>query len=407
MENKKILHIITRLDKGGSAENTLLTALELNKDEYDVVLVKGLSLESEMSSMENESLDKGLRQAEYANVKLITIPSLIRRISPLVDLKALFKLYRVIRKEKPLIVHTHTSKAGILGRLASLFARVPIVVHTPHGHIFYGYYGKIKTKLFVFLEKIMASITDKMITLTEGEKQEHIQFNVAKPHKFVVIPSGVRIENLIKNNYMADELKTKMGIPSTDSIVGTIGRLVEVKGHRYFIDAARLVLDKIPKVTFMLVGDGHLMEGLTHQSSSIGIKEKVIFTGWRSDIPHLINLFDIFVLPSLNEGMGRVLVEAMAMRKPIVASSVGGILDLVKDGSNGILFPQGDTDAMAEAIIKLLMDKELAKKMGEEGKKRVYPAYELSIMIKSIEQLYKQLLKRKSKAMIKTQRRYV
>jgi glycosyltransferase involved in cell wall biosynthesis len=389
------------LDKGGSAENTLLTTLGLDKNKYDVVLVKGLSIESEMSSEEKESVDKGLRQAELANVKLITISSLIRRISPFIDLKALFKLYKIIRQEKPDIVHTHTSKAGILGRLASFFARVPVVVHTPHGHIFYAYYGKVKTKFFVLLEKLMASITDRIITLTEKEKLEHIQFNVAKQHKFVVIPSGVRLENLSKDRGIDDELKRNLGIPLTDSIVGTVGRLVEIKGHRYLIDAARLVLDKIPEVTFLLVGDGHLMEGLINQASTMGIKEKVIFAGWRSDIPSLINIFDIFALPSLNEGMGRVLVEAMAMGKPIVASNVGGILDLVKDGVNGILFPQGDAYAMAEAIIKLLMDKEPARKMGEEGKRRVYPAYDLSTMIKNIEQLYNKLLRENRKDILK------
>ena len=407
MEKIKTLHIITRLDKGGSAENTLLTTLGLDRNRFDVVLVKGLSIESEMSSEEKESVDKGLRQAEFVNVKLITIHSLIRRISPFIDLKALFKLYKIIRQEKPDIVHTHTSKAGILGRLASFFARVPVVVHTPHGHIFYGYYGKVKTKFFVLLEKLMASITDRIITLTEKEKLEHIQFNVAKQHKFVVIPSGVRLENLSKDRDIDDELKRNLGIPLTDSIVGTVGRLVEIKGHRYLIDAARLVLDNIPEVTFLLVGDGHLMEGLINQASTAGIKEKVIFTGWRSDIPSLINIFDIFALPSLNEGMGRVLVEAMAMGKPIVASNVGGILDLVKDGVNGILFPQGDAYAMAEAIIKLLMDREPARKMGEEGKRRVYPAYDLGTMIKNIEQLYKQLLEGESKGIIKKQRRYL
>ena len=407
MEKIKTLHIITRLDKGGSAENTLLTTLGLDRNKFDVVLVKGLSIESEMSSEEKESVDKGLRQAELANIKLITISSLIRRISPFIDLKALFKLYKIIRQEKPDIVHTHTSKAGILGRLASFFARVPVVVHTPHGHIFYGYYGKVKTNFFVLLEKLMASITDRIITLTKKEKLEHIQFNVAKPHKFVVIPSGVRLESLSKDRDIDDELKRNLRIPLTDSIVGTVGRLVEIKGHRYLIDAARLVLDKIPEVTFLLVGDGHLMEGLINQASTMGIKKKIIFTGWRSDIPSLINIFDIFALPSLNEGMGRVLVEAMAMGKPIVASNVGGILDLVKDGVNGILFSQGDADAMAEAIIKLLMDREPARKMGEEGKRRVYPAYDLSTMIKNIEQLYKHLLEGESKGIIKKQRWYL
>jgi len=156
-----------------------------------------------------------------------------------------------------------------------------------------------------------------------------------------------------------------------------------------------LVLNKIANVTFLLIGDGHLMTELISYASALGIKNKVIFAGWKSDIPQLINTFDIFALPSLNEGMGRVLVEAMAMGKPIVASDIGGIPDLVKDGANGILFTPRDVDAMAEAIIKLLLDRELRRKMGNEGKKLAYPAYDASVMVRKIEGLYKDLLKEK------------
>ncbi|MBI4619597.1 MAG: glycosyltransferase family 4 protein [Desulfobacterales bacterium] len=395
MEKVKVLHVITRLDKGGSAENTLLTTLGLNNNKYDVVLIKGLSIESDMSVEERTYVDEGLKQAELKGVKLITVPSLIRRMNPILDIQALFRLYRLFLQEKPAIIHTHTSKAGILGRWASFFARVAIVVHTPHGHIFYGYYGKIKTKLFILLEKLTASLTDKIITLTRKEREEHIQFNISKPHKFVVIHSGVPLENFSKNLDNADELKKSLGIPITDLIVGTVGRLVEIKGHRYLLDAARLVLNKVPNVTFLLIGDGHLMTELISHASALGIKNKVIFAGWRGDVPQLIDMFDIFVLPSLNEGMGRVLVEAMAMGKPIVASDIGGIPDIVKDRSNGILFPPRDVDAMAEAIIKLLLDRELARKMGKEGKKLAYPAYDASVMLRKIEGLYEELLQKK------------
>ncbi|MFA4909847.1 MAG: glycosyltransferase, partial [Desulfobacteria bacterium] len=154
MEKVKVLHVITRFDKGGAAENTLLTTLGLDKNKYEVVLIKGLSLESEMSAEERTSLDEGLKQAELIGIGVITVPSLVRRINPVIDLQALFRLYRLFLQEKPAIVHTHTSKAGILGRWASFFARVPIVVHTPHGHIFYGYHGKVKTKVFILIEKV-------------------------------------------------------------------------------------------------------------------------------------------------------------------------------------------------------------------------------------------------------------
>ncbi|KAF0123297.1 MAG: glycosyltransferase [bacterium] len=393
MEKVKVVHIITRLDKGGSAENTLLTTIGLDKNKYDVVLIKGLSLESDMSAEEKTSLDGGLKQAELKGVKLITVPSLIRRINPILDLRTLFRLYRIFLQGKPAIVHTHTSKAGILGRWASFFARIPIIVHTPHGHIFYGYHGKIKTKLFILIEKLTAMITDRIIALTKREKEDHIQFNISKPYKFTVIHSGVNLEDFSKSFDNNKELKKELGIPITDSIVATVGRLVEIKGHRYLLDAARLVLNKIANVTFLFVGDGHLMTELISHASALGIKNKAIFTGWRSDVAQLINTFDIFALPSLNEGMGRVLVEAMAMGKPIVASNIGGIPDLVKDGSNGILFPPRDVDAMAEAIIKLLLDRELAMKMGKEGE-RISLNYDTGVMVKKIEGLYKDLLRK-------------
>ncbi len=397
MEKVKVIHIITRLDKGGSAENTLLTTMGLDKNKYEVVLIKGLSLESEMSAEERTSLDEGLKQAELKGVKLITVPSLIRRINPMLDLQALFRLYRIFLQKKPAIIHTHTSKAGILGRWASFFARVPIVVHTPHGHIFYGYHGKIKTKLFILIEKLTAMITDMIITLTKREKDDHIQFDISKSHKFAVIHSGVNLEDFSKNFVNSDELKRDLGIPITDSIVGTVGRLVEIKGHRYLLDAARLVLNKLPNVTFLLIGDGHLMTELINHASALGIKNKVIFGGWRGDVAQLINAFDIFVLPSLNEGMGRVLVEAMAMGKPIVASDIGGIPDLVKDGTNGILFPPRDVHAMAEAIMKLLLDRELARKMGKEGE-RTSLNYDTGVMVKNIERLYEDVLRGKGQA---------
>ncbi len=397
MEKVKVIHIITRLDKGGSAENTLLTTMGLDKNKYEVVLIKGLSLESEMSAEERTSLDEGLKQAELKGVKLITVPSLIRRINPMLDLQALFRLYRIFLQKKPAIIHTHTSKAGILGRWASFFARVPIVVHTTHGHIFYGYHGKIKTKLFILIEKLTAMITDMIITLTKREKDDHIQFDISKSHKFAVIHSGVNLEDFSKNFVNSDELKRDLGIPITDSIVGTVGRLVEIKGHRYLLDAARLVLNKLPNVTFLLIGDGHLMTELINHASALGIKNKVIFGGWRGDVAQLINAFDIFVLPSLNEGMGRVLVEAMAMGKPIVASDIGGIPDLVKDGTNGILFPPRDVHAMAEAIMKLLLDRELARKMGKEGE-RTSLNYDTGVMVKNIERLYEDVLRGKGQA---------
>ena len=187
----KVIHIITRFDKGGSAENTFLTIKYLDKERYGVILARGLSKEFDLGAQEAQAVENNLAEAKRNGVKIVTIPELVRRIHPLYDLKAFVTLIKIFREECPHIVHTHTSKAGLLGRWAAFFARIPIIVHTPHGHVFWGYFSRWKTLVFVFLEKLTAYITDKIITLTEQEKRDHLRYNIASEDKFLHVHSGV------------------------------------------------------------------------------------------------------------------------------------------------------------------------------------------------------------------------
>ena len=228
-KKSKIVHIITRLDKGGSAQNTLLTVLGTDMKKYDVLLFKGPTVESRMSQDENASVMADLQKAQLKRIKLVTIPLLVRRINPAYDVWVLICLFLLLIKEKPVIVHTHTSKAGFLGRLAAKLARVPIIVHTPHGHVFFGYFGPLKTQMFILLEKYAARITDRIVALTKGEKEDYQFYKIAPEDKIAVINSGVELEK-IKDLSLEERqnLKRELGIPEKSFVVGTAGRLEPV-----------------------------------------------------------------------------------------------------------------------------------------------------------------------------------
>jgi glycosyltransferase involved in cell wall biosynthesis len=388
----RILHIITRLDKGGSAETTLQVASLLNREKYEIFLVHGLSLESNMGVMEQEALILDLSLAVKKGVRVFTIPSLVRRLSLKNDLLAFVSIYRLLKRIKPHIVHTHTSKAGVLGRVAAYLAGIPIIVHTPHGHIFHSYYGCIVTKMIVFVERILSLMTDKINALTDRERDEHLECGIASTNKYIIIHSGVMLQQIMNKDIDVETGKKKLGIPQNSNVIGAVGRLVPVKGHKYLVSAAKKITKEFDNTVLVFVGDGYLESKLERQAESLGIRNNIIFAGWRSDVIDVLDLFDILVLPSLNEGMGKVLIEGMALGKPIVASSVGGIIDLVKNGDNGILVPPRDPDGLSDAILRLIRNKNLAQRLGENGKAKVYPEYDTLVMIRQIEDLYESLL---------------
>lgn len=391
VEKIKVLHLITRLDKGGSAEGVLLTILGLNKNRYEVLLARGPSIESQMSPQERIEIDRSIRDAQSAEVRVINIPELLRRIAPLYDFLTFLKVLRIIRREKPKIVHTHTSKAGVIGRVAAFMAKTPVIVYTPHGHVFYGYFGRVTTCIFVLIERLLAKITDKIITLTDREGIDHVRFKIAPPEKFITIHSGVDIQRFTTPKLRGDSLKRSFGIGAESLVVGTVGRLVPIKGHKYLIEAAPKILKEVPSVKFVLVGDGYLRPKLERLTHTLNVHDAFLFLNWRTDISKIMSVFDLFALPSLNEAMGRVLVEAMATGKPIVASNAGGIPDLVMDGDNGLLVPPKNSDQLAEAIIMLLKDDTRRIEMGNRGKVMA-KRYCVKSMVKKIDALYMELL---------------
>ena len=382
----KNLHVITRLIRGGAQENTLLTVTGLDSRRYETVLVSGPAAgrEGEMESRARES-----------GVDLRIIPELTRELIPLKDIIALFKIFFLIKREKFDIVHTHTSKAGFLGRIAARIAGAPVVVHTPHGHIFYGYFGRLKNEFFILLEKFAALFTDRIITLTERGKREYVERRIAPADRFIPIYSGVDLSSL---NLKADisKVREELGLSPKHRAVGTVGRLVPIKGHRHLIEAALQVVEALPEVKFFLVGDGPCREELERQVARLNLGDNIHFLGLKEEgVEEFMAALDLFVLPSLNEGMGRVLIKAMALGRPVVATEVSGIPEIVKNNETGLLVPPGDPKSLAEAIITLLRDEKRAREMGRTGRERANSSFVSRTMVERIDNLYGELMAEK------------
>ena len=394
MSKIKVVHIITRFDQGGSAENTFLTVRGLDKDRYDLTLVRGLSLESNMNRAEQKVVEERLAEASRCGVKVVTVPDLVRRVEPFLDFNAFFSLVTIIRQERPMIVHTHTSKAGLLGRLAAFLCRVPVIIHTPHGHVFWGYFTSWKTRFFIFLERVFALLTDRIITLTEQEKKDHLDVRIGRVDQLRTIHSGVELGKFPGSEIDSRSVREALGIPFDALVVGTVGRLIPIKGSNFLIEAAGDVIKGKPETVFVFLGEGELQKQMEVRALQLGIRDRVMFLGWRPDVASIMSTYDVFAFPSLNEGMGKALVEAMAMGKPVVASNVSGIRDLVVNGENGFLVPPAQPELLAKRITYLLQNPQVRQAFGAAGKKMA-GGYNAESMVEEIDQLYLSLLTEK------------
>lgn len=402
----RILHIITRMVKGGAQENTLATVRGINEPGIESSLAAGPAVGPE-GSLEPECLQAGVR--------MLRVPELTREIAPRADLLAVRRLTALCRKERPHIVHTHTSKAGIVGRIAARRAGVPVVVHTPHGHVFHSYGGRLKTRAFVAIEQFTAKYADRLVALTATEQREHVELGIGSPDQWSIVHSGINFTGFERDPVEGEHLRREIGIAPEATVIGTVGRLVPVKGQRHLIEAFARVKAARPHSELVIIGDGELREELlalararqlevraAWEEGGLETKRKrpspggtVHFLGLRRDVSRLLNVMDIFALPSLNEGMGRVLVEAMAMNLPCVASHVSGVPDVVRDGRTGLLVPPADPDQLAEALLALVNDPERARTMGEHGRACVVPAMSEAVMLEKLRGLYQELLAEK------------
>ena len=257
--------------------------------------------------------------------------------------------------------------------------------------MFWGYFNPWQTRLFILLERWTARITTAIVTLTPQEKEDHLHFRIAPEEKFTIIHSGVDLDKYMRPVADSAAMRKSLDLPDGSFVVGTVGRLTPIKGHIHLLRAAADIVAERPDIFFVFVGEGELRDDLQRYAAESGIAENVRFPGWRSDVERLLSVFDIFVFPSLNEGMGKAIVEALAMGKPVVASNVGGIPDLVVSGENGILVPPADGNALFEAITTLYANPERRKRMGERGRETA-TGYSVERMIHKIDRLYTRLI---------------
>lgn len=379
----RILHVITRLDLGGSAENTLLTVIGLSKEAYKIDLICG---QSDNPPSENEN------RAAEGGVTLIRMKSLVRDISPIDDIAALFKLYIHMLKNRYDLVHTHTSKAGILGRIAAKMAGVRNIVHTPHGHIFYGYFAPQLTKVFVFFEWLIMRFTSAQITLTNQEKKDYLAKGIGPAGRIHPIYSGIDLSPFLGPRAEKESVRKSLGLERDHFVAGTVARLVPVKNHDLIVSAAAKLSDRIKTIRFVFAGDGELKESLQKKIDKLNMTRLFIFTGWKNNIPDILSAFDIFVMCSKNEGMGRAFVEAQAAGLPVIGSNVGGIPEVLDNGKTGYLVKPDDPDDLAEKIEMMYNRRGELKEMSDACRQWACSKFSEKVMVKKIDDLYRSLL---------------
>jgi len=405
----KIVRIIARLNVGGPARHVVWLTKELQDDKFESVLLAG-------------TVPEGEEDMSYFAVENQVAPRFIEEMSrelSMKDVVSLWKIYWQLKMEKPDIIHTHTAKAGTIGRVAgfvycwltwkTLFGQPRRVklVHTFHGHVFHSYYGNTKTRIFLFIEKLLARFaTDNIVVISRQQFQEiHEQFSIGKIEQFKVIPLGIDLQPFAdwraKQNILREEISAK----NDEILVGLVGRLTEIKNHSLFLNVAKIYQERsdFQKLKFIIIGDGHLREKLEREAETLGVKNSTIFLGNRNDADVFYSGLDIVALTSLNEGTPLSLIEAMANEKTVISTAVGGVVDLIgkmeeqREGfqicERGVCVASGDAEGFYNGLLFLANSEKMRKILSRRGKNFVETQYGKDRLVSDIRNLYRQLIK--------------
>jgi glycosyltransferase involved in cell wall biosynthesis len=398
----KIIRIIARINVGGPARHVIWLTKEFNDSEFQTVLLAGTVPpgEEDMAWF-----------AEENGVSPVFIEELSRELS-LKDIISLWKIYKRLRKEKPDVIHTHTAKAGTIGRIAGMFYRLfsrkkVSIIHTFHGHIFHSYYGNLKTKIFLLIEKFLARFaTDKIVVISEQQFEEiHREFGIGTSSQFEIVPLGIDLKSFSEPDLRRNILRDELGAAETDIIVGFVGRLTEIKNISLILKAAKLFREQktpeSPNIRFVIVGDGNLRNELEAESASYELQETVRFVGNLENIADVYAALDVVALSSLNEGTPLSLIEAMANGKPVISSAVGGVIDLLGDVEaehdrfnvcqRGLRYDSNDEEGLFNSLIHLAREKSLREGLGARGKSFVQDNYSKHRLFEDIRKLYRDL----------------
>ncbi|MBI2902066.1 MAG: GT4 family glycosyltransferase PelF [Candidatus Methylomirabilis oxyfera] len=379
----RICRIIGRLNIGGPAIHAILLAEGLRSRGYETVLVSG-----QEGPQEGSLRDRAVRKG----VAPLFLPELGREVRPGRDLLALYKLVRLLRQQQPEIVHTHTAKAGALGRIAAKIAGIPIVVHTFHGHVMHGYFSHRVTRFFLAIERCLAMASTRILTVSEGLRDELLRLGIGRPDTIEVMPLGLELDGLLRSDVRRGEFRRRLGISPEVPLVGIIARLVPIKDLTTFLEAASGLHRSRPDVRFLIVGDGELRPQLEQQAVAFGLHHCVDFLGWQRELEPIYADLNLVALSSLNEGTPVSLIEAMAAGLPVVATRVGGVSDLVEHGKTGLLVPPKNPAALSEAMNALLGDPDRGRQMGRLAREAVYPKYSDAALIDRMDRLYSSMI---------------
>jgi len=378
-----VLRVIARLNVGGPALHAVLLNDRLDPSRYESRLVAG-----RVGDEEGDWLALHARAPD----NVVSLPALGRDVRGGRDWSAFWSLVKLIRAFRPHVVHTHTAKAGALGRLAATLCRVPVVVHTYHGHVFDGYFSPFTTKVVVATERVLARTASALVAVTERVRRDILAHRIGTPDRVVVVPLGLDLDPLVAAAPRRGELRAELGLSPLAPLVGIVARLVPVKAHEVFLEAARAIAPVRPEAIFLVVGDGERRGELEALARGAGLGDRVRFLGWRADLARLYADLDVVVLTSKNEGSPVALIEAMAAARPVVSTRAGGVEDVVGDGETGLVVPVGDAAAIARAIVDLLEHPARAAALGAAAQASVVARFGSARLVDDVDRLYRRLL---------------
>jgi len=373
----RVLHVITRLEPGGAQRNTLYTVEHLDRSEFEAALAWG----------PGDPLDEAA--AAIPGLRREPVPELVRPLAPALDARALRRLVDVMRRFSPQVVHTHSSKAGVLGRAAARITRTPVVVHSIHGFGFTPLQSGPVRALYVIAERVMSRWTDHFIAVSESNLREGAALGVVPPERASVIRSGIELERF-RRAAGGGEVRRRLGLPPAAPLVVQIGNFKPQKAPLDFVRAAAAVAREVPEAWFVMVGDGALRPAAEELASDLGVAGRMVFCGWWEDVPGLLAASRVSVLTSRHEGLPRAAVESLAAGVPVVATAVDGTPEVVRDGCNGFLVTAGDVAGIARRVRALLVDGELHRRLAAAAPQGL-EAFDIDHMVRQQEELYRWL----------------
>lgn len=374
---------------GGPAIHVANLAAGLEPLGYETTLVAGSLARGE---------DSMAFLADRLGVSVLAVPEMEREVSPVNDTRSIRRLASLIREIRPHILHSHTAKAGAIARAAALAvgeARPPLVVHTFHGHVLKGYFGRARTAFFRQVESVLASASDVLVAVSPEVRDELVELGVAPRGKFAVIPLGIPLEERLGGPEAGLDLRHAYGIPQHAFVVGWVGRMTGVKDTGALLRIAATLRARGIDAVLCMVGDGPERERLEQLAHDLGIARSVYFAGYQAEVAPFYALFDAFLLPSVNEGTPVSAIEALASGTPVVATRVGGVPDVVRDGIDGFLVEPGDLAGATDRLAALARQPSLRRRLGAAGRERVRARYSVDRLVRDVDRLYRSLLEAK------------